>query len=223
MSIMDTIRARHSVRSYRPEPIAPETLDRLQGIIDGCVRESDLNIQLVVGNPEAFDIVGRFGIIRGASCHISFVTEGKESDEAIGYWGQKIVLEAQEMGLNTCWAGLLSRKKAKVALAADERVRVAIAVGYGKTPGLPRKTKSLKELSAVACAETPAWFKVAMEAAQLAPTAMNSQNFKVTLHEDGKGVSVEAPSGAYNIIDLGIVKRNFELAANELGADWHWA
>ena len=222
MTIMEVIRSRHSVRSYRSGPIDPDTLLVLQGVIDECARKSGLNIQLVTDNPEAFDIVGKFGIIRGASCHVSFITEGKSSDEAVGYWGQRIVLAAQALGLNTCWVGFLSRKKASVKLEDGERIRVAIAVGYGKTPGSSRKTKSVDELSVVKRGETPTWFETAMEAAQLAPTAMNSQNFKVTLHDDGRSVSIEAPSGPYSIIDMGIVKRNFELAADELGADWRW-
>ena len=223
MTIMETIRSRHSVRSYHPDPIAPDALAALQGVVDECAMESGLNIQLVTGNPEAFDIVGRLGIIRGASCHVSFVAEGKSADEAVGYWGQKVVLAAQDLGLNTCWVGFLSRKKARVRLEGGERIRVAIAVGYGKTPGSPRKTKPVGELSVVECGEVPAWFETAMEAAQLAPTAMNGQNFKVTLHEDGRSVGIDAPSGSYNFVDLGIVKRNFELAADELGADWRWA
>lgn len=61
-----------------------------------------------------------------------------------------------------------------------------------------------------------------MEAAQLAPTAMNNQNFKITLLSDGKTVRIEAPQSGLNVIDEGIVRRNFEIAANEAGADWRW-
>lgn len=69
----------------------------------------------------------------------------------------------------------------------------------------------------------PAWFATAMEAAQLAPTAVNAQNFHITLRADGKTVSARATKeGAWSAIDLGIVRRNFEEAANETGADWRW-
>ena len=66
------------------------------------------------------------------------------------------------------------------------------------------------------------WFAAAMEAAQLAPTAMNNQNFKITLLSDGKTVRIDAPQSGLNVIDEGIVRCNFEIAANEAGADWRW-
>ena len=69
----------------------------------------------------------------------------------------------------------------------------------------------------------PAWFVTAMEAAQLAPTAVNAQNFHITLRADGKTVTARATKeGGWSAIDLGIVRRNFEEAANETGADWRW-
>ena len=223
MTMMDTIRARHSVREYDGRAPEGEALAALQAVIDECSRESGLNIQLVLGNPEAFQVVARFGLVHGVDTNIAFVTaNGGRDDEAIGFWGQKIVLAAQEAGLNTCWVAMNSRRKNKATCAAGEKVRIIVAVGYGKTQGVPRKTKSVEELSTVECAEAPSWFAVAMEAAQLAPTAMNNQNFHVMLHEDGKTVSVEAPKGGWNTVDLGIVKRNFQEAADELGADWRW-
>ena len=223
MSRMDTIRARHSVREYDGRAPEGEALAALREIIGECVRESGLNIQLVTDNPETFQVVARFGLVHGAVANIAFVTaNGARDDEAIGFWGQKIVLAAQEAGLNTCWVALCSRKKNKAAVTAGERVRLVIAVGYGKTQGVARKTKSVGELATVECTEAPAWFASAMEAAQLAPTAMNNQNFHVTLRADARTISIEAPKGGWNLIDLGIVKRNFQEAADELGADWRW-
>lgn len=223
MTVMDTIRARHSVREYDGRSPEGEALAVLQSAIDDCVRESGLNIQLVTGNPEAFSVVARFGLIHGADANIAFVTDrGAADDEAIGYWGQKIVLAAQTAGLNTCWVALSSRRKNKAKRTGDEKVRIVIAVGYGKTQGVPRKTKTIDELASVESDETPEWFATAMEAAQLAPTAMNNQHFHVTLREDGKTVLIEAPTGAWDTVDLGIVKRNFKEAADELGADWCW-
>ena len=223
MTIIDAIRARHSVRDYDGRAPEGAALEALKAEVEECSRASGLNIQLVMDNPETFRIVARFGIVHGAQANIAFVTqEGDADDEAIGYWGQRIVLAAQEVGLNTCWVAMCSRRKNKAVRGTGAKVRLVIAVGYGKTQGSPRKTKPIEELATVECAEEPAWFATAMEAAQLAPTAMNNQNFHVTLREDGKTVAIEAPKGGWNIIDLGIVKRNFEEAANELGADWRW-
>lgn len=224
MGIMDTIRARHSVREYEEGPIKGNKLYMLRRLVDDVAGRSGLDIQLVCDNPEAFNIVARFGLVRGASTHIAFLAKGKESDEAIGYWGQRIALAAQEMGLNTCWVAIMARGKSKAKLTDGKKIRLGMAIGHGKTQGRPRKTKSVSELSVVEGEEpAPAWFVTAMEAAQLAPTAMNNQNFRITLRSDGKTVKAEATkTGGWNMVDLGIVKRNFEEAANERKADWAW-
>lgn len=221
--IMDIIRARHSVRSYRDEPIDSETLAALRQIAGECARQSGLDIQIVTGNPEVFQLVARAGFVRGADAHIAFVTDGRMQDEAVGYWGQRLVLAAQEMGLNTCWVAFIARKKSHARVPVGKTLRIGIAIGYGQTQGSPRSTKTVAQLGTVECDETPEWFALAMEAAQLAPTAMNNQHFRITLRADGRTVSAQATkNGAWDAVDLGIVKRNFEEAANEAGADWRW-
>lgn len=227
MITVETIRERHSVREYDGKPLSRAELDALGAVVEECACESGLDIQLVGDNPEVFNVIARFGLIRGCRTHVAFVVDDAKAgdvaaDEAIGYWGQKIVLAAQDMGLNTCWCALCSRKKSRAVVAPGKKIRLIIAVGHGKTQGFSRKTKGVEALSSVECAKAPAWFAAAMEAAQLAPTAMNNQNFKITLLSDGKTVRIDAPQSGLNVIDEGIVRCNFEIAANELGADWRW-
>ena len=227
MITVETIRERHSVREYDGKPLARVEFDALGAVVEECARESGLDIQLVGDNPEVFNVIARFGLIRGCRTHVAFVVDDAKAgdvaaDEAIGYWGQRIVLAAQDMGLNTCWCALCSRKKSRAVVAPGKKIRLIIAVGHGKTQGFSRKTKSVEALSSVECAKAPAWFAAAMEAAQLAPTAMNNQNFKITLLSDGKTVRIDAPQSGLNVIDEGIVRCNFEIAANEAGADWRW-
>lgn len=227
MITVETIRERHSVREYDGKPLSRAEFDALGAVVRECTRESSLDIQLVGDNPEVFNVIARFGLIRGCRTHAAFVVDdgkarGVAADEAIGYWGQKIVLAAQDMGLNTCWCALCSRRKSRAVVAPGKKIRLIIAVGHGKTQGFTRKTKSVEALSSVECVKAPAWFAAAMEAAQLAPTAMNNQNFKITLLSDGKTVRIDAPQSGLNVIDEGIVRCNFEVAANEAGADWRW-
>lgn len=227
MITVETIRERHSVREYDGKPLSRAEFDALGAVVEECARESGLDIQLVGDNPEVFNVIARFGLIRECRTHVAFVVDDAKAgdvaaDEAIGYWGQKIVLAAQDMGLNTCWCALCSRKKSRAVVVPGKKIRLIIAVGHGKTQGFSRKTKSVEALSSVECAKAPAWFAAAMEAAQLAPTAMNNQNFKITLLSDGKTVRIDAPKSGLNVIDEGIVGCNFEIAANEAGADWRW-
>lgn len=227
MITVETIRERHSVREYDGKPLSRAEFDALGAVVEECARESGLGIQLVGDNPEVFNVIARFGLIRGCRTHVAFVVDDAKAgdvaaDEAIGYWGQKIVLAAQDMGLNTCWCALCSRKKSRAVVAPGKKIRLVIAVGHGKTQGFSRKTKNVEALSSVECAKAPAWFAAAMEAAQLAPTAMNNQNFKITLLSDGKTVRIDAPQSGLNVIDEDIVRCDFEIAANEAGADWRW-
>ncbi|MCL2774295.1 MAG: nitroreductase, partial [Oscillospiraceae bacterium] len=89
-------------------------------------------------------------------------------------------LKAQQLGLNTCWAAMFSGKKYAAKIGKDEKIVIIIALGYGVTQGVPRKSKPLESLCKVD-GDMPGWFRSGMEAAMLAPTAMNQQKFLFTL------------------------------------------
>ena len=65
----------------------------------------------------------------------------------------------------------------------------------------------------------PDWLRQGMKAAQLAPTAMNQQSFRITLHEDG--VSAKPLAGFYSKVSLGIVKYHFEIGAADHCVSWN--
>ena len=124
---------------------------------------------------------------------------------------------AQELGLNTCWAAL-THGKSKAAIAGGETEVIIIALGYGKTQGAVRKSKSAAEVSNLS-PDAPEWFKRGVEAALLAPTAVNQQKFRFTL--SGNRVSAKhGLIGSCLKVDLGIVKCHFELAAGKENFEW---
>jgi hypothetical protein len=65
----------------------------------------------------------------------------------------------------------------------------------------------------------PDWFRRGVEAAQLAPTAMNQQKFLFELN--GGKVKAIPMTGFYVKVDLGIAKYHFEVGAGE--GDWTWS
>ena len=219
MDIMEAMKARHSVRSYMDKPIEGETLEALEKIIDECNRESGLNIQLVRSEPMAFGSgLAHYGKFAGVKNYLALVgKKDKQLDEKCGYCGEKIVLAAQALGLDTCWVGLTFKKIPDVFKVADgEKLAMVIAVGYGATQGTAHKSK---DASAVSRAENaPEWFKKGVEAALLAPTAMNQQKFLIMLH--GDKVSAKAGIGPFSKVDLGIVKYHFELGSGKDRAVW---
>ena len=115
-------------------------------------------------------------------------------------------MKSQEMGLNTCWAAL-THGKSKARLADGETEVIIIALGYGKSQGLPRKSKPAEQVSSISSA-SPDWFRRGIEAALLAPTAMNQQKFRI--ESNGKKVTIKPGLiGGCLKIDLGIVKCHF--------------
>lgn len=92
MITVETIRERHSVREYDGKPLSRAEFDALGAVVEEYARESGLDIQLVGDNPEVFNVIARFGLIRGCRTHVAFVVDdgkarGVAADEAIGYWG----------------------------------------------------------------------------------------------------------------------------------------
>ena len=100
---------------------------------------------------------------------------------------------------------------------SNEKLSVVIAVGYGKTNGVAHKSKPAESVSNIS-ADSPDWFRKGVEAALLAPTAMNQQKFTLT-YANGR-VSAKAGSGFYTKVDLGIVKYHFEIGAGKENFSW---
>ena len=201
MDTMQAINERHSVRQYKPVPIEEETAAALNEFIGKINAESGLSIQLVLNEPKAFDSsLAHYGKLTGISNYIALIgKKSKTLQEECGYYGEKIVLEAQKLGLNTCWVGVM------------------IAVGYGETQGHEHKSKAMSQVSEIK-EGYPEWFIRGVEAALLAPTAMNQQRFFFTL--DGDKVTARAFKGPFSKVDLGIVKYHFEAGSGKDSSIW---
>ena len=220
MDLKEAMQTRHSVRQYKDQPLSVEVIAALQEEIAACNRESGLHIQLVTNESRAFDgFMAHYGKFSGVTSYLALIGQkGPELDEKCGYFGQRLVLKAQQLGLNTCWVAM-SYTKIKTAFTVDkgEKLCVVIALGYGATQGVPHKSRPFSEV-AKADGQMPDWFKNGVEAALLAPTAMNQQKFLFTL--SGNKVSAKAGRGFYTKLDLGIVKYHFELGAGKDRFAW---
>lgn len=219
MIIYEAMQERHSVRRYTDRPIEAEKIAALNKSIEKISAESGLNIELILDEPEAFSgTLAKYGHFSGCTNYICFsAPDGR--DEEIGYFGEKLVLEAQMMGFNTCWVVLTySKNRVPANLREGEKVQVVISIGYGVHNGKPHKNKPMEELCAYE-GEMPEWFRLAMEAAMTAPTALNQQAFKFTLIGENK-VKAEAENIRYAAMDLGIVKYHFELGAGDFNFEW---
>ena len=227
MTLQEAIEARHSVRAYKEQPLADDVVKLLEEQIAILNQKGQLHIQLIQNEPKAFQgILAKYGKFRNVSNYI--VMAGKKSedlDERIGYYGEQLVLLAQTLGLNTCWVGLsYSKVPGTYVLDEGERIACYIAIGYGETQGVAHKIKTLEQVSN-ACDSTPSWFKKGVEAALLAPTAVNQQKFSFEyVGIENNRHKVHAKKGfsmiGYTQMDLGIAKCHFEIGAGKENFEW---
>lgn len=216
MDILEAMARRHSVRSYKDEKIEGETLTTLLDEIKLCNSESGLNIRLVTNEPKAFsNWLARRMNFKGANNYL--VLAGKDAPdlhEKCGYYGEKIVIKAQMLGLNTCWVGgTYNKKPVKANIDKGEKLVCIIAIGYGETQGKPHRNCLIDSIFRIR-GDMPSWFMEGLQCALLAPTAMNKQKFRFTML-GGNKVKAEANGKSSSSIDLGIVKYHFEIGAGD--------
>ena len=252
MTLSEAITARHSVRAYKDQPLAEDVVKELEDKIEELNRQGQLHIQLVRNEPKAFlGTMAKSGKFRNVGNYI--VMAGKKAaimreqsdacissaereqarpkvkaddlDERVGYCGEQLVLFAQTLGLNTCWVGLsYSKVPGTYVLEEGEKIACYIALGYGETQGVGHKIKTVNQVSNTSNV-TPTWFRKGVEAALLAPTAVNQQKFSFEYvgMKDGHH-QVHAKKGfsiiGYTQMDLGIAKYHFEIGAGKENFEW---
>ena len=227
MTIQEAIEARHSVRAYKDLPLSEGIVKLLEDELVKLNNEGQLHIQLICNEPKAFQgTMAKYGKFRNANNYL--VMAGKKAedlDERIGYYGEHLVLLAQTLGLNTCWVGLsYSKVPGTYVLEEGEKIACYIAIGYGETQGVGHKIKTVEQVSN-ASDITPSWFKKGVEAALLAPTAVNQQKFSFEyVGMSNNRHQVRAKRGfsmiGYTKMDLGIAKYHFKVGAGKEYFEW---
>ena len=252
MTVQEAIQARHSVRAYKELPLADEAVRVLVDKITELNQKGRLHMQLILNEPKAFQgTLAKYGKFRHVNNYI--VMAGKKAasqreesktsldspereqartkfksddlDERVGYYGEQLVLLAQTLGLNTCWVGLsYSKVPGTYVLDEGEKIACYIAIGYGETQGVGHKIKTVEQVSNISDI-TPLWFKKGVEAALLAPTAVNQQKFSFEyIGMRNNRHQVRAKKGfsmiGYTQMDLGIAKCHFEIGAGEVNFEW---
>lgn len=210
MTEIDAIRERHSVRTYKNKSIEKDLVEKLEKKIDELNKEGDLHLQFVEDAGNTFNrLLNRVMGLGSAPSVIACVGEDTEDlDERVGYYGEQLVLYAQQLGLNTCWAGTFNRKNITAKVSAKERLVIVIAIGYGENEGRPHKSKKPEQVVSGSNVK-PDWFAYGVEMALLAPTAVNQQKFEIG-YENGQ-IIWKDKGGILSKVDLGIVKYHFEV------------
>lgn len=230
--------SRRSRRAYDGPP-SDQQLSRL-GEVAADFRPFDDARAVVIDEvpPSLFTgVIGSYGRVTGARSALAFIADSRSphADEHCGYTGEGVVLEAHAMGLATCWiGGLFSREQSRrlVDLREGEVIRAISPVGpaspkatdaekilYGH--GRPKRRRPIEEIARGHC-RWPEWAVWGVEAAQLAPSAMNLQPWRFR-YENGAVVVGAAPGlKGFRRLDCGIAMLHFELGARSEGSDGAW-
>jgi nitroreductase len=187
-------------------------------------------------------IIGSYGKIKDAPAFVAFIgnMDSVSVQEEVGYTGEGFILEATALGLNTCWvAGFFKSESVAslVGMNGNERVLAVTPVGYA------RKNESLEEklmtgfgrthyrlpasklISGLGRDELPEWITASIQAARLAPSAVNRQPWGFDIEDDGITVYVRTTSLEFNVskrLDCGIAMLHLELAALSHGVEGKW-
>lgn len=208
MDIMEIMQNRHSVRQYKDAAIEEDKREQINALIAEANAASGLAIQAFYDESKCFDsFMAHYGKFVNVKNYIAIVGS-KADQEKAGYYGEKIVLKCQELGLNSCWVAM-THGKSQAVIGKGQKLLIIISLGYGETQGVAHKSKPVEALCTAD--EDVQWFHDGMQAVCLAPTAMNQQKFMFEL-KNGV-VTAKSLGGFYSMIDLGIVKYHFEAAS----------
>lgn len=215
MSEIDAIKERHSVRNYEAKKIEADKVEKIRAKIEELNKEGNLHLQFMEDAGKTYNkLFNKVAGLGSAPSVIACVGIDDETlEQRVGYYGEKLVLFIQELGLNTCWAGTFNQKNIGAEVGNNEKLVISIAVGYGKDKGKSHKSKSPEQVIE-AKGDRPYWFNKGVDMALLAPTAINQQKFTIRLNED-ESVDFVDKGGIFSQVDLGIVRCHFEIGAEK--------
>jgi len=224
MTNIEAIDNRRSRRLYLDLPIETQQIDVLQGFIEKFNKESGLTIRFVEDGSAAFKgFLKSYGLFSGVRSMLAM--SGKKLDaklkEKVGYYGELLVLEAIKMDLSTCWVGgSFDREEPLVDVPEDESLVCVITIG--KSEELSFKEKMIHQMVAgksksiekmlISDVKLPEWLMEGIQAVQKAPSAVNHQPVLFEFKNGILTATVE-DDGKFNLVDLGIAKSHFEIAA----------
>lgn len=220
MTIREAMEKRHMVRQYTDQAIPADIVELLRARIAENNKKYNLSLALVTGNSDGISGMAKLLLSRTVNNYIVLAgVDTPELDEKLGYCGADLILYAQTLGLNTWWVGGMFNGKGALENLGNKDVHVngVIAVGYGRTQGVPHKSKTAAEISRYN-GDAPQWFTDGVKALLYAPTALNKQPYLVK--GEGNRVSISAGDGHFSGIDLGIGKYHFEVGAGKENFEW---
>lgn len=222
--MLEAIENRISRRTYEKQSLSEKEIKQVNDYLKQLNKASKLTMEFLEDGSEAFaSLTKSYGLF--TNVHSLIILKGNKNDinlkEKIGYYGEELVLRLTNLGLGTCWVGGTFDKE-KLEINSDEEIVCVITVGKVKEMALKEKMiklamsknrKSIDERLITDTEKLPEWLSKGMEAVILAPSARNSQ--KVIFEYKNNKLKATVPDDYYfDLVDLGIAKKHFEIGAN---------
>jgi len=238
------IEKRRSRRRFEPKPVEPNLLTQIRRTCIEFRPFPNARAVLVTESPDKVfkGAIGPYGKIKGAPAFIAFIgnIESHYVQEQVGYTGEGVILEAEALHLATCWVAGFFRPEVAASLAGtskSERVLAVTPIGYATKRksveeelmtgfGLTHRRRPLSGLvTGLEESEWPQWIRTTLEAARLAPSAVNRQPWKFHVEPDSITVSVNRLGREFGLskrLCCGIAMLHIEVATLNYGRRGKW-
>lgn len=205
----EALRRRQSTRAYDMAPLTQEDLDEVVGYAQ-CVEP------LVPGVATSVELVGPDdvkSVMKWRAPHYLavYTPAGDGGGLAAGHLAERVVLRLTAAGIATCMATSVTPKEPHAPVGAEYRLVVAFGRAEGEAwregaDGLKRKA-----MGEVSDTDDPR-----LEAARIAPSAMNGQPWRFAHNGDGIRLFREKPGLLKKMMDFGAVDCGIALANLEV-------
>jgi len=206
MALYETIFHRRSVREYDKKPLDENTLSTVKQYLDAIPQLDGLltKLEIVTGDKVTDNN-------RAPHYIVAYCKENFAEYINVGYVLQQADLYLQDLGLGTLWLGIPKMK------SESAKQDYAIMMSFGKTAAPVRNSEN--EFNRLPLKEIADENNAVTRAVRLAPSAMNSQPWKVSFEQDkavldyfGRGLLKGILRKTFSKIDLGIAAKYAELA-----------
>jgi nitroreductase len=250
------ILSRRSIRKYDQRQMSPADLARIKIILDNTKslipdNKFEVILKNITKGEDLVEILGAYGrFITPPYYLVPYTLASKNSIVDLGYHSEQIAIQLWAKGIGSCFIGCLSRQK-KVRelflLPADAQIAAFLVFGYpGEGFGIGTITEVAKSIMGIRARKPfeeiffqdsfdhPAkpvglWQKI-IEAARMAPSAINAQPWRFllrneelylfTLQNNRKYVLPENQD--YCLHDSGLCMANIDLALTSFDQKFEW-
>ena len=237
MEKLELLRSRRSVRTYSTEPVSQDIVNKLKAEVTFInTHENGLKFQLFFNDDNPFKgFFKSYGTFVNPRNYLAAIVDTGVPHilEKSGYFAEKFVIKAVELGLGTCFvAGTYDVNSINAQLRAGEKILFVVL--FGNTIKKDRLSEKMlvklvhrKKMTPEDFFEPKSDYEIALsqfpdlsegiEAVACAPSSLNKRPTRLFIRtiDDRKHLCARVDdSNQKNLIDLGIAKFNFNFATD---------